>query len=375
MCLSLLAKGEIDTEEVLPSIRIRKRYRPGRKEMVFELVRSRPKNEVVAKFWICVCGLQMEIDVAVCSGCGKHRKHRKNHDRQVSDELEKVGKAYDSLKKELQVIEKDLKDVQKDCTEKKECDKDQGKGEGCKCAKEKKEEKNSGCCKCDEKEEKNAGGCKCDEKRKEKKRKDCHCPSPIPPPQQPNPLPPCIPVVPAPYFEPTPKPGPPPEPRPICPVQEPPIVNVIVPDYRQRKRKHSRRRERSPSVSSSSTVSVRSFERIRHRVSRLGKRLWGLEGREQILEDEFRLRRLEEERALQREERARERAKQWDLEFQWDRGRDRGEERALWRRKEYLEVEGNPMRMSYPFPILRKDDFRFRHQHRRFDDDGGFGRM
>ena len=383
MCFPILAKGEIDIEEGLPSVRIRKRYSPARKEMMFELIRSRPKNKTVAKFWICVCGLQMEIDASVCNGCGKHRRHRKHHDQQVSDELDKVGKAYDSLKKELQVIEKDLKDVKQDCTEGKQCDKDQNKEEDCKCAKGKKEEKNSGCCKCDDnkkEEEKNTCGCKCDEKKREKKRKDCNCPSPIPPPvpqqppQQPNPLPPCIPMMPAPYYGVAPKPAPPPEPKPVCPVQEPPVVNVIVPDYRQRKRKHSRRRERSPSVSSSSTVSVRSFERIRHRVSRLGRRLWGLEGREQSLEDELRLRRIEEERAIQREERAKERDQQWDLEFQWDRGIDRGEERAFWRRKEYLEVESNPMRTPFPFPMQRRGDLRFRHQHRRFDDDVGFGR-
>lgn len=315
-------------------VTVRKRYYPGREESVLEIVKRRPALKEIT-FWICTCGIRMHTDILVCTDCGRHRHHDRNLPAEPKPEPEKCDKAFEELKKELEGLCKEIKSL--------------------KGGKENKPEKE---------------------------------PEPSKPPPPPNPTPclpqyPFIPLIPAPYLaEPPkpppeePKPTPRPSPKPDLPQPQPPIVIVNVPECSERSRERPQRRCRDPSPSSScSEVSVGSFQRVRRHVNVLGRRLWNLEDREAVRDeegrreamDELRFRREADERRrlidvegrgrrraieelgrdklASRERRELERERERDREAKWELDRERRDlsrqedreqarERAFWQRRE-----------------------------------------
>ena len=323
MCLPFIKKADVEAGRIT----VRKRYSPRHKECVLEVVKRRPVVKEIS-FWLCACGLRLHTDILVCSGCGRHRHHHQSLPVEPVPEPGNCEKAYEVLKKELDGLCKDVKDL---------------KGE-----KDKKPDKE---------------------------------PEPTKPPPPPNPTPnipqlPFIPLVPAPWLEcpkppEEPKPEPEPSPQPEHPLPQPPVVVVNVPECSERSKERPRRRRRDYSPSTCSDVSVGSFQRVRRRVNVLGRRLWNLEDREALREEaerhevmaELRFRRQADERRrlIEAEDRARHRAldferdelvsrerrereREMDAESELDRERrdldrreerERGRDRAFWRRREW----------------------------------------
>ena len=329
MCLPFGKKADVEAG----LITVRRRYSPRKEECVLEIVKRRPAIKEVT-FWVCACGIRLHTDIVICTECGRHRHHHRGLPVEPRPEEDKCSKALEELKKELDGLCKDFKEI--------------------KGTKEKKPEPTQ----------------------------------PPPPPPKPTPVLPqmqFIPLIPAPYLAEPPKPADEPKPSPkhspkprsepeMPPPQPPPplIVNNYIPTCPEREIEGPRRRRRDPSpVSSCSEVSVGSFQRVRRHVNVLGRRLWHLEDREALredaerqelrdelqyrrqmdgrrriidVEDRARQRAIEHERdelaARERREREREREVDWDLdrerrELERREHRERARERSFWRRREW----------------------------------------
>lgn len=334
MCLDFSAKGAISTEDAVPPIQILRRYDSARGEAVFALARPRKGHKAKIAFWRCPCGSRVHKEIMVCEDCGNHQKQ----DILLSDKVEKMEKACENMKKELERVKKEKRESDEDsrCSRDKLGQKDDKKCENCKCKRER------------------------DGKKEEK---SCHCPktpSSVPSSNH-SPVLVLVPaLVPSPGHSPVSIPAPAPIPPPVqhSPIQAAPVVNVIVPECRDIRHKGSPLKKISPSISSIATDS--SFERVRHRVSGLGRRVFGLETREFLRDEQNNWRRgaedalrhgaenrrkmheVEEVEARLREDIARERAKNKELAKRQAINRARAEERAIWREREFVIPIGSP---------------------------------
>lgn len=332
MCLTFSATR---TEDALPPPKIVRRYNAasGENEYSISKPRKEPKPKVVA-FWICQCGQRVNRQRVSCRHCGTRQKQ----DDGINIKMEKIEKVCEGIKKDLEDVKKDKK----------------GCNEACKCSR------------CKERDNK-----KCENCKGHKEENCCHASEPWWPAPFPAPIP--VPPVPAPVTAPAPglppgvfvllptataPPGPPPpparapSPEPRNTVQRYPAVNIFIPQNHEPRHKDRSPRRRSPSISS--VVSNTSFERVRHRISGLGKKVLGLEERELRRAEEivwkranndmarhsFEQRRMilesrEEEAARLRDEIARERARNDALLYQQAEGRARAVDRARWREREF----------------------------------------